>query len=93
MDLTAVMKNLNRKKSLISSLTELDDRLLLLALLYAHGLIDFGVDVTKEYNTATANTALVEEAYRRGYDAGFRSGSSGCRLNSLCKACDKFTHV
>lgn len=37
-----------------------------LSAMYARNLCDFGVDVTKEYNTAVQNSAMLNQAYLRG---------------------------
>lgn len=37
-----------------------------LSAMYARNLCDFGVDVTKDYNTAVQNSAMLNQAYLRG---------------------------
>lgn len=41
-------------------------RVYLLADMYANNMCNFGVDVTKDYNTAVQNSAMLNQAYLRG---------------------------
>lgn len=64
------------KNKLLEAMRQFDDMTLSTAFVYAENITLFGVDVTKEWLTATEQSANLEKAYRKGYyDALERNNS------------------
>lgn len=55
------------KDKLIAELAELDYQSLATALMYARYYLVYGEDVTKQWVTATQQSAILEKAYNEGY--------------------------
>ena len=55
------------KQALLEALAEEDVQTLGLAYSYAQNLTMYGVDITKVWDTATANADALDKAYRKGY--------------------------
>ena len=61
---------MTNKETLLKSLSNEPMAVIQTAYLYAKNLHLYGVDVTKEWLTATEQSASLEQAYRKGfYDA------------------------
>lgn len=56
----------NVKQSILEKLSNMPEMLVATAYLYAKNYIDYGEDVTKEWNTAVQQSAILEKAYNRG---------------------------
>ena len=68
------------KEGLIKALDALPIEVLQLALVYAKCYLIDGVDVTQKWDTATAQVAALEQAYKRGYYEGLkRAGTPKAR--------------
>lgn len=55
-----------QKKQLLEELAKQPAMVVATAYLYAFNYINYGADVTKEWTTATQQSALLEEAYNKG---------------------------
>ncbi len=59
----------NTKQSILDNLSNMPEMLVATAYLYAKNYIEYGENVTKEWNTAVQQSAILEKAYNRGrYD-------------------------
>lgn len=62
------------KMTLLGLLAEEDTKVVATAYLYARNLITYGVDVTKEWDTAVRQTDALSKAYHDGYRKGYNAG-------------------
>ena len=62
------------KATLLKLLAEENTQVLATAYMYARNFITYGVDVTKEWDTAVRQTEALNIAYLDGYREGYRSG-------------------
>lgn len=60
------MKNNDKKQLILDYLSNEPEQVIALAYLYAKNMYNYGVDVTKEIDTATRQTAILERAYTKG---------------------------
>lgn len=56
----------NTKQLILEKLSNMPEMLVLTAYLYAKNYIVYGEDVTKEWNTAVQQSAILEKVYNRG---------------------------
>ena len=62
----------SKRQALLKLLAEEEStEVLALAYLYAKNFKDYGVDVTKAWDSATVNCSSLERAYHKGYEIGF----------------------
>lgn len=54
-------------EKMYEEIQQIDEKILSYAIAYAKNLMLYGSDVTKEWNTATVQSANLEKAYRKGY--------------------------
>lgn len=67
------MMESEKRNALIQALARFPDQVIALALVYAQGMIHYGVDCTKAFDTATAQIAALDQAYSQGrYDEAKR---------------------
>lgn len=60
------MKNSDKKQLMLDYLSNEPEQLIVLAYMYAKNMYNYGVDVTKEIDTATRQTVMLERAYTKG---------------------------
>ena len=58
--------NKDRKQLMIDCLSNESEQVIALAYIYAKNLCEYGVDVTKEINSAVAQQAALHNAYLKG---------------------------
>ena len=59
-------KNKDKKQLMIDYLSNESEQVIALAYMYAKNLCEYGVDVTKEINSAVAQQAALHNAYLKG---------------------------
>jgi hypothetical protein len=64
----------SEKDLLISGLSSESEDVLKVALLYAQWYTKFGIDITKAWTTATEQSAILNQVYKRGYAEGVNEG-------------------
>lgn len=71
------------KDRLIEELKELDYQSLATALMYSKYYLSYGEDVTKQWVTATQQSAIIEKAYNKGYYEALHRMSEQKLMNVL----------
>lgn len=72
------------KETLLRLLAEEDTKVVATAYLYAINLVRCGVDVTKEWDTATKQSYALSKAHHDGYRKGYSDGyDAGYQHNKI----------
>ena len=71
------------RKKLIEELSKMPPMVIATAYLYAMNFELYGVDVTKEWVTATQNASALSRAYEKGYYEGFKNAESEAKSETI----------
>lgn len=64
----------SEKDLILSIFSDMPEEVLKVALLYAQWYTKFGIDITKTWTTATEQSAILNQVYKKGYAEGVNEG-------------------